>query len=172
MEQIVASRPGFAIMKISRLITVLIFSLVVAASSYAKQNVEPYQIEGTEQTAAQGSYLVKVTVTSKKKNIEDAKIACCAVHGVLFRGFSRNGSLSSTKALAGNQSSEEAHSDFYSKFFKKGYATQYANTFPSSRSVVKVGKQYQITETVEVRKDQLRNYLEQEGVLRGLSTGF
>lgn len=137
-----------------------------------KQSTLPYQIEGTGKTAAQGAYLVNVTVTSKKNKIEDAEIAKCAVHGVLFRGFSAKGSLSAQKPLARSAAAEAEHADFFEPFFSGSQAAAYANTVPGSRSVVKVGKEYQITETVEVRKDQLRSDLQKAGVIKGLSSGF
>ncbi len=155
---------------------VLLLALILpGADLFAKgekQLTLPYQIEGTGQTGAQGSYIVNVTVTSKKNKVEDAEIAKCAVHGVLFRGFSAKGSFGAQKPLAKSSAAEAEHADFYEPFFTQGRATQYANTVPGSRSVVKVGKEYQISETVEVRKDQLREDLKQTGVLKGLSSGF
>ncbi|MBS7396611.1 MAG: hypothetical protein KIG35_08035, partial [Prevotellamassilia sp.] len=39
-------------------------------------------------SGVQGTYLVKVYVNSKKKDLVDADLKYAAVHGVLFRGFS------------------------------------------------------------------------------------
>lgn len=156
-------------------IVLLLAMLLPGADLFAKgekQLTMPYQIEGTGKTASQGSYLVNVTVTSKKNKIDDAEVAKCAVHGVLFRGFSAKGSLSAQKPLARSAAAEAEHADFFEPFFKEGTATRYASTVPGSRTVVKIGKQYQISETVEVRKDQLRSDLQEAGVLKGLSSGF
>lgn len=162
-------------MKIILKLVLLLALLVPGADLFAKgekQLTQPYQIEGTGKTAAQGSYLVNVTVTSKKNKIDDSEIAKCAVHGVLFRGFSAKGSLAGQKPLARSASAEAEHADFFEPFFTNGTAIRYANTVPGSRSVVKVGKQYQISETVEVRKDELRKDLQAAGVIKGLTSGF
>lgn len=155
---------------ISLMAILLCFGLSTEAKE--KGNVAQYQIEGTGQTANQGSYLVNVTVTSKKKNIEDSEIAKCAVHGILFRGYSAKGSLSAQKPLARSASAEAEHAEYFEDFFKNGDAQRYANTVPGSRQVVKVGKQYQITETVEVRKEQLQQDLKKAGVIQGLTDIF
>lgn len=156
-------------------IFLLLAMILPGADLFAKSEksiVEEYQIEGTGQTGNQGSYLVRVTVTTKDKNLKQAEVAKCAVHGVLFRGFSAKGSMSGQKPLARTAAAEAEHADFYTPFFKEGRATRYANVVPGSRSVVKSGKQYQVSETVEVTKDQLRDDLKQAGVLKGLSSGF
>lgn len=156
-------------------IFLLLAFILPGADLFAKDqkgSVETYQIEGTGQTGNQGSYLVRVTVTTKNKNLKQEEVAKCAVHGVLFRGFSAKGSLSGQKPLARTSAAEDEHADFYIPFFKEGRAIRYANVVPGSRSVIKSGKQYQVSETVEVAKDQLREDLKQAGVLKGLSSGF
>lgn len=162
-------------MKLIFKLFLLLAMLLPGADLFAKgekSNVQPYQIEGTGQTGNQGSYLVRVTVTTKDKNLKQEEIAKCAVHGVLFRGFSAKGSLSGQKPLARSGDAEDEHADYFTPFFKEGRASRYVNVVPGSRSVVKSGKEYQVSETVEVAKDQLRQDLQQAGVLKGLNSGF
>ena len=66
---------------------------------------------------------------------------------------------------------EQQHADFYNSFFQQAYLS-YANTESSSRSVMKVGKEYKVSAIVSVMKDQLRKDLTQQGVLKGLANGF
>ena len=48
----------------------------------------------------------------------------------------------------------------------------YVEVVGSSRSVKKVGKQYQVSATVTVNKEQLRKDLEDAGVIKGLNSYF
>jgi hypothetical protein len=125
-----------------------------------------YEIVG-EEAGIQGTYIVKVTVHSKKSKISDDLIARCAVHGVLFKGYLN------IRPLAGSASVEAQHADFFSTFFaEKGDAKNYVSTVSSSRTVVKENKVYKISTIVTVSKDQLRKDLEKAGVLKGLNSAF
>lgn len=140
-----------------------------ASASAINYTLPTYTIEGAG-TGVQGTYLVKVTMTAKKPDkVKDTDLAQCAVHGVLFRGFS--GERQNQRPLAGNAMNEQQHADFYNSFFQQAYLS-YANTESSSRSVMKVGKEYKVSAIVSVMKDQLRKDLTQQGVLKGLANGF
>lgn len=131
-----------------------------------------YEIEGAG-IGTQGTYLVKVTVVSKKKSVDAAVISRCAVHGVLFRGFSSAEHRQSQRPLAGSPAVEAQHQDFFNTFFSsEGSASGYASAVDGSQTVVKSGKQYRVSNIMVVNKDQLRRDLEAAGVISGLSTGF
>jgi hypothetical protein len=130
-----------------------------------------YNLEGLG-TGLQGTYLVKVTMTAKKASeVTDQDLLRCAVHGVLFRGFTSSEFRQKQRPLAGSALSEQQHADFYNAFFQQSYQ-QYGETVPASRTVMKVGKQYQVSAAVTVFKDQLRKDLTQQGVIKGLANGF
>lgn len=133
--------------------------------------VPEYEIEGAG-TGAQGTYLVKISVLTKDKNISNAEIGKCAVHGVLFRGFADQQTKRHQKPLAGNASVESEHAEYFMDFFDTGIANDYIGVISESKSTVKVGKQYRISTIVTVYKDQLRKDLENAGVLRGLNSIF
>lgn len=146
-------------------------ALALPLTTVAKDNKElNYEIEGAG-TGVQGAYLVKVTVTSKKTSITDDEIGRCAVHGVLFRGFSSKEHRQMQKPLAGTALNEQQHRDFYDDFFKSAYKS-YVQTVSGSRQVLKAGKEYRITATVSVAKEQLHRDLESAGIIKGLNTGF
>ena len=87
----------------------------VASASSINYVLPTYTIEGAG-TGVQGTYLVKVTMTAKKPDkVKDTDLAQCAVHGVLFRGFS--GERQHQRPLAGNAMNEQQHADFYNSFF-------------------------------------------------------
>jgi hypothetical protein len=131
-----------------------------------------YDIEGAG-TGVQGTYLVKVTVRSKKSSVSDDLIARCAVHGVLFKGFSNESQRIHQKPLAGSAAVEAQHADFFNNFFaENGQAKNYVSAVESSRKVVKVDKMYNISTIVTVNKDLLRKDLESAGVLKGLNSAF
>lgn len=129
-----------------------------------------YQLEGAG-TGNQGTYLVKVSVLSRKSKITDDEIGRCAVHGVLFRGFASSENRQQQKPLAGSPMVEMQHKDFFEDFFTKAYKGYY-QVVGGSRQVVKAGKQYKVTSVVTVAKDQLRKDLQQADIIKGLNTGF
>lgn len=146
----------------------LLFSMLICMGCYAE--LPEYSIVG-EGTGQQGTYLVKVTVTSKKKHVEDATLAACAVHGVLFRGFANSKTRQTQKPLAGSAAAEASHQEYFDNFFD-GTAAGYVNEVPGSRSVMKSDKKYKISAIYSVNKDQLRKDLEAAGVIRGLNSMF
>lgn len=128
-----------------------------------------YEIEGAG-TGNQGTYLVKVSVLSKKAKIEDEEIGRCAVHGVLFRGFANKELRQQQKPLAGSAMVEMQHKDFFKDFFGGAFKNYYQLVGP--RQVVKAGKQYKVTSVVTVAKDQLKKDLVAMDVIKGLNSGF
>lgn len=139
----------------------------MSAKNNSKDAMPEYEITSAGSVANQGTYLVKVTVITKDKNLERNELKRAAVHGVLFRGFDGK------KPLAGSASAEAAHQDFFNSFFmpegpSKGYATE----VPGSRKTIKSDKKYKTSATMTVQKDQLQRDLEKEGVIRGLNSIF
>lgn len=116
----------------------------------------------------QGTYMVKVTVISKDKNVSDDLIARCAVHGALFRG------IGTTGPIAGSAAAEAQHADYFQNFFApNGPARNYVAEVSAQREVLKVNKkEYRVTKLVSINKDQLRKDLEAAGVIRGLNSIF
>lgn len=157
-----------------KLLLTLVMLFAAFSISAKDDKVEPltYEIEGAG-TGVQGTYLVKVTVISKKSKITEDLIARCAVHGVLFRGFSNKELRQHQKPLAGSAMAEAKHADFFKDFFKeKGIARNYAASVNSSRQVVKSGKEYKISTIVTVNKEALHKDLETAGIIKGLNSGF
>lgn len=146
----------------------------ISAKKTEKDNVPEYYIEGTGETPVQGTYNVKVSVVMKKaKDVTDDVLARCAVHGVLFKGFSDKATRHHQKPLAGSPAVEAANADFFKEFFKEGSAAgNYAEIVGSSKSSMKTEKGYRVTTVVTVNKDQLRKDLETAGVIKGLNSIF
>lgn len=162
-------------MKRTLILTVMVAFLAIFCAEAKKSkedNKLKYEIEGAG-TATDGNYLVKITLDTKDKNVEDDVLKRAAVHGVLFRGFSNTEKRQSQKPLAGSPANEAQHIDFYKEFFDDGgTASAYASIIGNSRSVMKSGKRYKVSAIVTVSKESLRKYLEEMGVIRGLNSAF
>lgn len=158
---------------VKRIFLTLMVLLTASAVAFAKDDDKlNYEIEGAG-TGSQGTYLVKVTVISKKSKINDELIARCAVHGVLFRGFNNKELRQNQRPLAGSPIVEAQHADFFKDFFaENGLAKNYVASVNGSRQVVKSGKQYKISTIVTVNKEQLHKDLESAGIIKGLNSGF
>lgn len=156
-----------------RILLIVIAAMMVPFLAMAKKDdVISYQVEGAG-TGAQGTYLVKTTVVTKNKNISEELIGRSAVHGVLFKGFSNADTRQHQKPLAGSPTVEQEHIDFFSAFFADGGDyINYVQVISNSRTVVKAGKEYKVSATVTVSKDQLRKDLENNGIIKGLNSGF
>lgn len=160
----------------SKILFILLSIALICGFSmaYGKENspMPKYEITGAG-TGVQGTYLVNVTLITKKKNPDDNDMKRAAVHGVLFKGFSSKEHRQMQKPLAGSAANEAQHVDFYKDFFSEsGNAVNYASIVDGSRIVIKSGKEYRITMTVSVNKEELRSYLESLGMIKGLNSGF
>lgn len=153
-------------------IVLLIASFLSPVDAKKKAEALSYDIEGAG-TATQGYYLVTVTIHTNDKKISDKELCKAAVHGVLFRGFSSAENRQHQKPLAGSPAAEAQHADFYKEFFgDNGTAADYANEITGTRSVIKSGKEYHVSATMQVNKELLVKYLSDAGMLKGLNSAF
>lgn len=129
-------------------------------------------------TGTQGTYLIKVWSYSKKATIAQEWSKKNAVHGVIFKGFAGGNGCQSQKALSRNPDLMNEKKEFFDEFFdtKTGGYRQFVNMTtdgtPAAGDVQRVGKEYKVGLVVSVNKDELRKYLEQKGILKGLASGF
>ncbi|MBQ8423273.1 MAG: hypothetical protein IJY36_03290 [Coprobacter sp.] len=154
-----------------RLLIVTFFAFLLSALH--ADNVMDYEIVAAG-SGTQGNYLVNVYVYSKKAKLSPEELKKCAVHGVLFKGFTSKENRVSQKPLAGNALTEQQHSDFFNLFFgDNGTYKNYVSMTSSAYEVIKVQKKtYRIGATLSVAKEQLRKDLEAAGIIKKLSTGF
>lgn len=147
----------------------VVFITIGVCSSYSKESsdeVLKYDIKCAG-SGQQGFYIVEVSAyVDKKKNISMDIVKKCAVHGVIFKGFSGSQGCSSQRAMV-SPITEKEHADYFKAFFANDYSS-YVSAVDGTVQTMKVGKGYQVTATVQVSKDQLRKTLESAGVLRKL----
>lgn len=125
-----------------------------------------------------GTKLVKVWGYGKK--VEDAirNAKRNAVAAAIFKGYpaAGGGAAAPTPAIAKN--SADKHTAFFETFFEPGGKyLQYVNLSndapPSGADRLKVNrKTYKVGVAVSVAYNELREYLEDEGVARALDAGF
>jgi len=168
--------------KIWLVLALMSFSVFVNAQSRKKANRDTkqwrYEIEGVR-TGAEGTCLIKVWSYSRKPKVAVAQSKKNAVHGVIFKGYAgKTRGCSSQKPLARNSNIEVEKKAFFDRFFADGgkymkYVTLSTDGAIAAKDIMKVSrKEYKVGVVVTVRKDELRKYLETEGVMQGLSAGF
>lgn len=158
-------------MKVKYLLSLFLL-FAIALGGRAAEPLQ-YEIVGSK-GGTQGTYIVKVYVMEKKSKPDLELLKKCAVHGVLFKGFTIENSRVTQKPLAGSPLAEQEHADFFEAFFRDGGAyNSYVSMITPQYDIVKMSKkQYRIGATFSVAKDQLRKDLEQAGILKGLNSGF
>lgn len=147
----------------------LLFLLVavVFASSVAAEKANQYVYEiSCAGNANVGYYVVEVSAyVSKKKEINNDVVKKCALHGVLFKGFSGKDGCHSQRQMLTNYDGK--HSALIENLISSEYG-KYVETIGVPVKVVKLNKRYKITTIVQVSKDLLRKDLEKAGVIRKL----
>lgn len=152
-----------------RTVLSLIFIIVSSCVCFCwaqDKDIIDYEISSAG-VGTQGTYLLNVTVTTKKKDFDERLFSCAAVHGALFKGCGAK-----IRPIAGSPMAEQQHADFYNDFFEKGLFKNYTNIVPNTKSQMKSGKFYKTTATVQVMKDMLRKDLENAKVIKSLTSGF
>lgn len=130
-----------------------------------------YEIESVG-VGVEGTYAIRVWSYYKnaKMPLEVAKRN--AVHAVIFKGVpAGNGAASQPPMVTGQLSASDTA--FFDNFFMADYQNYINSVANSSLRIIKLrAREYKIGYVVSVAKDNLRKYLEDQGVIKGLSSGF
>lgn len=149
----------------------LLVTMPFYVSAKKKKEVLRYEIEAAG-VGVEDTYLVQAYVLSHNGKVSDEMIKEAAVRGVIFRGFAAGQGSPSQKAMA-SPAVEQEKAAFFDNFFAQGSHLAYANIVPGSYTRTKTPSgDYRVGATVKVQKTQLRHYLEEAGIIRGLNTGF
>ncbi len=149
-------------------ILIAMFVISIHSVSAKKGAASPLKYEITcAGSGQQGFYIVKVsTLIEKKKDINMDILKKCAVHGVIFKGFSGEQGCTAQRAMV-KPTVEAQHADFFNAFFVSDYLT-YASVVGGTLQTAKAGKSYEISAVIQVSKEQLRKTLEDAGIIRKL----
>lgn len=135
-----------------------------------------YDIEYAR-SAGDGVCQVKVWSYSRATRVASEQCRKNAVHGIIFKGYTAgDGSATSQRPLVRDGAALQKHAEFFEQFFSDGgpYRQFVSAVTDGSMEVKRVGerKQYKVGVVVTVSKDQLRKYLEDNGIVRSLGSGF
>lgn len=173
-------------MKLRHPLTILFIVLLgMTANAQWKKNkanedtkIWRYDLE-CEGIAKQGSKLVKVWSYSKNPKHAISRGMKNAVHGIIFKGYAGGGQgCTSQKALVKSADTEEKFKDFFDAFFADGgeylkYVSGATDGSIAAGDRLKISRrEYKIGIIVNVQFAQLRKRLEDEGIIRGLASGF
>lgn len=163
-------------MRATRIVTALVSCFLLCAPVYAQKytvkNSRNYEVV-TLGVGVDGTKIFKIYVTEKteRKAIPLAKKA--AVEVCVFRGLSATSTVSATPALC-SLSDEQRHAAFFEDFFAPGGEyLRYVNiTSDESPSKEKVKGGHKFGLVVQVMYNNLRNDLQNAGIIKSLSSGF
>lgn len=136
-----------------------------------------YDMELAQYNGAQGSDMIKVWSIAPDVRTAVAQAGKNAVHGVIFKGAASGGGKS-LSALDRGKNGEVEHADFFDTFFSEGgkymqFVSLVNNGNINAGDLIKLDKKrYKVGVCVVVRTADLRKYLEQEGIIKGLASGF
>ena len=162
-------------------IVFLLLCTLVSLTSYAqfankisdrKTEADRYDIECAG-NGERGTYLVKVSTYSRNRKIAINQTVKNAVRGVIFKGYGGGDGCVAQRPLTSNPEAEAPYAEFFEEFFQNdGAYSRYASVVDGTLEVTKLTRLWKVSQVVTVRKDDLRKYLEQKGVIKGLDSMF
>lgn len=158
------------------ILSITFFSSCASKKAYKSTKAWRYEIE-VVQTGVEGTYLIKVWSYSNKPKIDIEQAKKNGVHGIIFKGFPRNGQIAGQPPLTNNSNLEVEKADFFKEFFADGgvyskFVNQVGDGSITSGDIIKVGNEYKIGMVISVNVAALRKYLEDAGVIKPLNAGF
>ena len=163
-----------------RLFTAVI-AILVAITANAQgakllKSWDNYEVS-TVQVGSDGTKLVKVW--GYGRNVKKAMLQAKknAVHACIFRGLPGSESAMQTPALCKDSADFEKNREYFSAFFSDNgdfikYINMTTDTTPSGTDMRQVRSGYKVALYIQVMYDNLRKRLEDDGIIRGLSSGF
>ena len=125
----------------------------------------------------EGTKLVKIWGYDKKADQAVMKAERNAVAAAIFRGIPAGNGSAKTPALCSDQNCYEKNRKFYDDFLKPGGKyLQFVNLtndgMPGGADRIKMQKGYKVAVKASIAHSNLRAYLEKEGMIKRLDSGF
>ncbi len=162
--------------KVIIVLLAMMVAITVGAQNKLIKSWDNYEVQ-TMQVGSAGTKFVKVWGYGRnvKKAILQAKKN--AVHACIFRGLPGTDAAMATPPLCREPNAFEMHKEYFSDFFADDgefirYINMTTDTTPSGTDMRKVSGGYKVALYIQVMYDNLRQKLEDDGIIRGLSTGF
>lgn len=153
-------------------------SLDISAQSKSKKAMAGYTIDNYEVkclgTGKDGTQAIMVYGYGKKPEKAIIQAKRNAVHAVIFKGIYTGEPGCTKKPLVKDPSVENEYQDYFNTFFEEGgaYLNYVALSGEGARESVKIKKVYKVGIAVSIMKDQLREELERQGIIKSLGSGF
>ena len=160
-----SSYDSYRWVKNTQTILLTIFFLILGKSTIIAKdkNIFTWDYEISCIGISEGYYIVEVSAyVTNKKDISDEIVKKCALHGVLLKGTS--GTYPQRPVITELQ---DSYSQYIENLLNNGYG-KYTETIGIPLKVIKQGKIYKVTTTIQVAKGLLRKDLEKDGVIRKL----
>lgn len=130
-----------------------------------------YDIDYVKSTG-DGMSMVKVWSYGKTAAIAEQKCGANAVHGIIFKGYTGQGAVQPALVKSANGYSD--NKEFFDNFFRNGdYQRYISSVVDGATETKKTGTgEFKVSSTMTVNVKMLRRYLEEAGIIRGLTSGF
>ena len=154
----------------------MMFLASCSSSKKMSTTVKEYNVE-TMGVGVDGTYLIRVTdyfrTTDERVYLDGLKKD--AVHSVIYRGIpAGNGSIKQP-ALLNKDTRLDGSDEALNNFFEQKLYNDFINSIVnSSKNIVKIkgSKDYKISVTLSVNKDELRKYLIDNNIIKPLNYLF
>lgn len=158
----------------------ILSALVVLASCGSAGHARKSAVSGTNEfrydidyvrAPGDGINIVKIWSYGRSASAAENKCYANAVHGALFKGFTGNGG--NHPAIVRDANGYADHREYFDKLFSSGAYMQYCSEVNGTTEVRKISSgEYKVGKEVKVNVRSLRKTLEQNGIIRGLASGF
>lgn len=153
----------------------LFLLLPAGVQSRDKNKVPTYGLTAAA-VGREGTYLIKVWIYVSKPSFSITDLQSCAIRGILFDGFQAEPGdrFGTQEPMVTSVETQETYKEFFDDFLSEtGKGITYAHVMEGTVELLRIAKkQYKVTAVISVNKDNLRRFLEQKGIIRGLSDGY
>jgi hypothetical protein len=159
-------------------ILALIMNSVAYSQSESDANKWNYELEGVSKSRDIGTYVVKVWCYTKKPKIDYNIAKKNAIHGLIFRGYLKNGNLPALPPISNVPGLEQTQKDFFDQFFRDGgdylkyVALSNENLAIAPGDLIRLNKGYKIGMVLTVNKNLLQRDLIAAGIVKSIDNGF
>ncbi len=124
-----------------------------------------------------GSKMVKAWAYGKNADMAIIEAKKNAISAVIFKGIPAGNGAASTPAICKDPNALEKNQDFFNNFFKDGGKyLQFINIsndgMPGGSDRIKMKKGYKVAIKASVAYNNLRKYLEEQGIAKRMDMGF